>query len=191
MLLPVRTSAPAETPITLAEAKAHCRVNHSDEDSFITSLISAATEYFDGIDGVLGRALVTQSWRQDYNGFDDVIRLPLSPVASITSVTYYDADNTQQTLANTVYELKTDSDGPYLALKIDQSWPSVYNREPSVSVTFVAGTATASVPNRIKNAIKLLVGHWYDNRSAATEKPMSDIPFGVTVLVGNYRRVNL
>lgn len=191
MFLPVRTSAPAETPITLAEAKAHCRVNHSDEDSLITSLILAATEYFDGVGGVLGRALVTQSWRQDYNGFDDELRLPLAPVASITSITYHDADNTQQTLTNTVYELLLDQTGPYVALKTGQSWPSVYDREPSVSITFVAGLATASIPNRIKSAMKLLVGHWYDNRSAAIDKQMSDIPFGVDVLVSSYRKLNL
>lgn len=47
-LSPVRTAAPAELPITLAEAKAHCRVDYTDDDAFITSLIGAAVSHLDG-----------------------------------------------------------------------------------------------------------------------------------------------
>ena len=57
MLSPVRTVAPTSTPVSLDEAKIHCRVDHTDEDDLITGLIAAATENLDGCGGILGRAL--------------------------------------------------------------------------------------------------------------------------------------
>jgi len=191
MLAPVRTAAPSEKPVTLAEAKAQCRVDHSDEDTKIAAFIAAATGHLDGYTGILGRALVTQTWRQDFSAFASKLRLPLKPVASITSVTYYDGDNAQQTLSSSVYELLTDAAGPYLALKPDQDWPGTYDRAAAVSVTFVAGAAVADVPEEIKQAILLMVGHWYENREAVTEAKMSDLPLAVDALLRPYRRVGV
>jgi uncharacterized phiE125 gp8 family phage protein len=191
MLSPVRTSAPATNPVTLTEAKSQCRVDHTDDDTLIGLLISAATAYLDGYAGVLGRALVTQTWRQDLESFSDPLRLALGPVASITSVTYYDADNAVQTLAGTVYGLFSDEFGAYLALKPDQTFPSVYSRQDAISVTYVAGVADSAVPAPIKHAILLMVGHWYANREAVAPGQMYDVPMAVDALIRPYRRVGV
>lgn len=78
MLAPVRVTPPAEPPVSLEEAKAHLRVDFGDDDLYVAGLIEAATAHLDGWSGILGRALVTQTWRQDLCGFprDGVIRLP-------------------------------------------------------------------------------------------------------------------
>lgn len=191
MLVPVRTVAPATTPVSLSDVKAHCRVSHNDDDTVLTSLLNAAVGYLDGWHGVLGRCLVTQTWRQDFAGFSSCMRLPLGPVASITSITYYDADNVQQTLSAGVYGLFTDERGSYAGLKPGQSWPSVYSRADAVSVTFVAGSAAADVPAPIKAAIMLLVGHWNENREAVTAGSMSELPLAVNALISPHRRVGL
>jgi uncharacterized phiE125 gp8 family phage protein len=191
MFSPVRTVAPATNPVTLTEAKAHCRVDHTDDDTLIGLLISSATAHLDGYAGILGRALVTQTWRQDFGGFSDPLRLALCPVASISSITYFDADNATQTLAGSVYGLFTDEFGAYVALKPDQSFPSVYSREDAVSVTYVAGVADSDVPAPIKHAILLLVGHWYANREAVSESQMSELPMAVDALIRPYRRVGV
>lgn len=188
MLAPVRTAAPATTPVTLAEAKAHLRVDHSDDDTLITGLIAAATDHLDGWTGILGRAVITQTWRQDYAGFGCTLRLPLHPVASVSGVTYYDADNAQQTLATSVYELLTDAGGPYISLKADQSWPGTKSRTGAVSVTFVAGEATA--PPAIKAAILITVAHLYDNRGSEGPEAMS-LPPAAGALIKPYRRVGV
>jgi len=191
MLSPVRTSAPATNPVSLTEAKAQCRVDHSDDDTLIGLLISTATAHLDGYAGVLGRALVSQTWRQDLEAFSDPVRLALGPVASISSVTYYDADNAIQTLAGTVYGLFADEFGAYVALKPDQTFPSVYSRRDAISVTYVAGVADSDVPAPIKHAILLMVGHWYANREAVSEGQMHELPMAVEALIRPYRRVGV
>jgi uncharacterized phiE125 gp8 family phage protein len=198
MLAPVRVSPPATTPVSLDEAKAHLRVIERDgdgnalpfeDDALITAFITAAVDHLDGWSGILGRALVTQTWRQDFDQFG-CLRLPLSPVASITKIEYVDGDNALQTLADTVYTHHTDARGTYVALKPGQSWPTVYSRPDAVSVTYVAGTAAADVPAALKAAILLHVGQLYERREAAGEA-QTDIPFGYYALVARYRRIDV
>lgn len=191
MYAPIRTTSPATTPVSLTEVKAHCRVDGTDSDAVLTILLNAAVDHLDGWTGILGRALVTQTWRQDYCSFTTPLRLAVGPVASVTSVTYYDTDNVQQTLANTVYALRNDAQGARLDLKVDQVWPAYYARADAVSVTYVAGTAAADVPASIKAAILLLVSHWNENREAVTDGAMSALPLGVDRLIGLHRRMNI
>jgi uncharacterized phiE125 gp8 family phage protein len=193
MLAPVRTVAPETDPVTWPEADVHLRLDgDTTEQAFVESLIAAAAAHLDGWSGVLGRALVTQSWRQDFAGFG-CLRLPLAPVSSITSVTYYDGDNAQQTLATSVYQLLTDARGPLVDLKPDQDWPATYTRPEAVSVTYVAGYgAAADVPAAIRAAILLLVGHWYENREASVVGvSVAELPLAVDRLLNPYRRIGL
>ncbi|WP_406871618.1 head-tail connector protein [Aminobacter sp. P9b] len=190
MLAPVRTAAPASTPISVAEAKSHLRIDISDDDGLIEAYIAAAVDHLDGWSGILGRALVTQSWRQDFAGFG-CLRLPLGPVASITEIKYFDDDNVQQTLANTVYTHLSDALGTYVALKPDQVWPSSYSRPDAVSITYAAGSAAADVPPALKAAIFLMVGNWYANRETTTETAMTELPIGAYALMSPYRRIGV
>ncbi|ODA67669.1 Phage gp6-like head-tail connector protein [Methyloligella halotolerans] len=190
MLAPVRITAPDAAPVTLAEAKAHCRVDHNDDDTLIGALIASATQYFDGYTGIVGRALVTQSWEQRFAGFG-CLRLLVGPVTSVTSVTYFDGNNEEQTLADTVYQLFTDARGPYLDLQPDQSWPSIYARRDAVSVKYVAGDEVAEVPAPLKSAILLMVGHLYEHREAVTDVSLGAAPLAVDALIAPYRRVGL
>lgn len=190
MLAPVRTAAPAAL-ITTSEAKAQCRIDSTDEDTLIDSLVSAAVSHLDGYSGVLGRALVTQTWQQDFSGFCSKLRLPVGDLIAVTGVTYYDTSNAQQTLASSVYTAFTDSLGPYVTLKPDQVWPSIYSRADAVRVTWTAGYgAAAAVPPAIKQAALLLIAHWYDNRSgvAVGETP-TEMPLAVNSLLAPFRRV--
>lgn len=189
--VPTLTVAPTATPIGTTEAKAHLRVDHSDEDDLITALVQAATAHLDGYTGILGRALVTQTWAQKIDDFPTVIRLPLAPVQSVTSITYYDGANASQTLDSASYHLASDAAGAYIALNEGYGWPGVYNRPDAVTVTFVAGYgAAADVPSAIKAVIKLLVGHWYEHREAAGE-PMTELPLAAASLLAPYRRISL
>lgn len=170
MIAPVRTIAPVNMPVSLAEAKAHLRVDHDDQDDLITAQIKAATAYLDGYAGILGRALVTQTWRQDFAGFADRLALPVSPVIAIVSVSYFDGGNVMQTLDASIYDLFADARGVYLTLRPGQSWPAALNRADAVSITFTAGFGAATdVPEPIRQAILLIVQRLFDGADTSID----------------------
>jgi uncharacterized phiE125 gp8 family phage protein len=171
--------------MSLAEAKAHCRVDHDDEDAYLVALIEAATGHLDGYSGVLGRALLSQTWRQDFEDFGDVMRLPVGPVQSVTTVSYQDASGVDQTLASTEYVLLRDDFGDYVTLAANKSWPSVGERADAVKITYLAGSA--GIPVAIKHAALLLVGHWFANREAVSAGSMMATPMAVDALLTPHR----
>lgn len=185
MFRPVLVTAPTTDMVSLAEAKTHCRVDHDDEDAYLVALIQAATSYLDGYSGVLGRALLPQTWRQDFSNFGDVMRLPVGPVQSITSVVYQPVSGVDVTLANTEYVLLRDDFSDFVTLAADRSWPSVGNRADAVKITYVAGSA--SIPAAIKHAALLLVGHWFANREAVSVGSMMATPMAVDALLTPHR----
>ncbi len=192
MFAPVLVTPPGTRLISVADAKAHCRVDHSDDDTFFTALCVAAEAHLDGWTGILGRALVTQTWRQDYAGFEPVLRQPLWPVASITSITYKDAAGTAQTVSAADYQLLADDIGAFVVLKPGLSWPSAGNHHAPVSITYVAGQALADVPQPIKSAALLFVGDLYKHRETVTVGATSsriDMSATVNALLAPYRRV--
>ena len=192
---PVRTVPPAATPVSLAEAKAHCRVDDADQDSLITRLIEAATAHLDGWTGVLGRSLVTQTWAQSFAAFPAgrSIRLPLAPVQSIASIGYRDTSDAEQVLASSAYHLVTDAIGARVLLDEDADWPDTHDRPDAVTVAAVCGYGDAGdVPEAIRQAILMMVGHWFENREAVGAGVLfNELPMAVQALLTPYRRVGL
>lgn len=180
-----RTTPPATAPVSVAEAKAHLRVDSADEDSLIGSLIDAATSHFDG-QGVLGRAIITQSWAQWVGQSPGWVRLTIGTFQSLTSVEYYDTDNAFQTATLTDFEIRLDGDFVIIKPKADHVWPPAYTRQDAIKITYVAGygDAATDVPKSIRQAILLTVGHWYQNREAVVEGTFKDLPFAVAALIG-------
>jgi len=193
MLAPVRTVAPVELPLSLANAKAHLRVDHSDEDELISGLIDAATARIDGYSGILGRALITQTWAVEFPTFSSRLDLPLGPLQSAT-IQYYDSTNVLQTLSASVYAVLTDGLGPYVSLKYNQQWPQTYTRDDAVKVTWVAGygATPASVPAAIRSAMLQMLAPWYDNRAAVNiGNVTSELPLAAAALLAPFRRVGI
>lgn len=185
-----RTGAPAAALISDADAKAWLRVSSSSEDDIVSSLVSAATAHLDGIDGILGRALITQTWVMTLAGFPagDLL-LDLPPVQSVSSVTYYDADNASQTVSASDYRLVIGADSARLELTDGAAWPSTYDRGDAVAVTYVTGygDAATDVPAPIITAAKLMLANWFENREGVTENSFSALPMGVRMLLMPYR----
>lgn len=196
MQKPVLVTGPATTPVSLSEAKAHCRVDTSDDDAVITQLISAATSHLDGYTGTLGRCLITQTWRFDCSGFPggDRINLPLSPMQSVASVTYKDGNGDTQTLSTGAYHVSEDASGSYVLLDDTASWPTTDEQPDAVSVTAVFGYGDAStdIPDAIKSALLLLIGHWFEHREAVTMGVSpSELPMAVKSLLAPFRAVGV
>jgi uncharacterized phiE125 gp8 family phage protein len=192
MLAPVRTVAPVAPPVSLSEVKAHCRVDGTDSDAVLTALLNAAVDHLDGYTGILGRAMVTQTWRQDFDAFSQCLPLPIWPVASISSVTWRNTAGQLATVSSAEYALRSDAGGLFhVRFKNDFAYPTDLNQTAAVSVTYVAGTAAADVPAALKVAIMLLVSHWNENREAVSAGAMSELPMAVNALIAPYRVWNI
>lgn len=46
----------------------------------------------------------------------------------------------------------------------------------------------AEVPASIREAVLMLVGHWYENREATAEVTLVPVPFGFHELIARYRK---
>lgn len=191
-LPPVRTAEPAVL-VTIEELKRQCRVDHDEENDYLLACGAAATEHLDGWSGILGRALVEQTWRQDFPAFCDRLRLPLGPVQSIASIKYFDADEAEQTVPAETYALVTDGLGARIDLVSGADWPSpVYDRADAVRITFVAGYgAAAAVPAPIRQAALLYAAHLYEHREAVGPGDLKDVPMAVDRLIAPYRRIGV
>lgn len=187
-----RTTPPSVKPVTLTDAKLDLRVDHADEDALIESLISAATDYLEADKGAINKAFITQSWTLSVKCPDRDYRiwLPVTPVQSITSIKYFDADNVEQTLTVSDFYFHGDEDWAYIEPKQGVNWPSVYDRLDAIAVEFAAGfgDAETDVPETIRQCIRLLVAHWYTHRSAASEASVEELPLAVQSLISVNRK---
>ncbi|QUS40580.1 phage gp6-like head-tail connector protein [Tardiphaga alba] len=183
----VVVTPPTVFPVSRADAKKHLHAEEfADDDVYIDGLIAAATGHMDGPAGSLGRAIMPQvlEWRGDSFGFCD-IRLAFPPVVNIVSVKYDDEDGAEQIVPGTDYRLVGQPGMPRVALTYGASWPQVMSQSEAVRVRYNAGYPdAASVPAPIKQAILLLVGHWYANREAVVVgSTVAELPLAVRGLL--------
>jgi uncharacterized phiE125 gp8 family phage protein len=176
---PMLVEPPAALPVTLEEARKFCRVDSTEEDTVLETLIAAATTYCDGYSGILGRGLITQTWRLPVAAFPappcSQIRLPLIPVQSVEEIAYYDSAG-PVIMDPAFYALHTDETGSYVTVAAGGSWPAAAVRDDAVGILYVVGygDAPADVPAPMRQAILLMVSAWYDDRTAGVVPPAAD-----------------
>lgn len=162
-----RIVEPTVEPVSLDEAKLHLRVDHSDEDTLIDSLIVTARKEAERVGWL---SCCTQTWRLFLTGWPtQPVLLPRHPIQSIVSVKWYDSSDAQQTLASAVYVLVPDAGcDAQLALAANQTWPTAQlsDRRYPVVVEYVAGWDENSVPVTIRQYMLLLIGAMYENRES-------------------------
>lgn len=189
-------TAPSGSIVAMSDIYDPLRVDLLDspaepvDATLITALRDAAEAYLDGHAGIMGRALLTQTWDLKLHYLPAVITLPLPPLQSVTSITYLDTEGASQTLAASVYQVVDNGNSPSQIVEAyNQDYPSTRDQAQAVTVRFVAGYgAAADVPDPIKVAIKLLVSQWYDRReSVVVGKTVAELPFAVKALLGPYR----
>lgn len=187
----VRTIAPSADPVSLADLKAHQRIAHSTEDAILSVYLSAAIERFDGRDGLLGRALISQTWALKLDSFPTgAIDIPLPPLQSITSVVYTDTAGAAQTLdAAQYYVAGLGSRGRIVPV---DRWPDTLARPEAVTITFSAGYGASAddVPFPIRRAILEVAGDMYRYRDTVVVMEgatMTSFPRRVYDLVASFR----
>lgn len=189
----VPTSLPATEPVSLAEAKLHLRVDHADEDIMILSLIAAARLH---LEHVLGRAFVTQGWLYLFDAWPKghAVNLPLAPIQSIVHVKVYDSADVAEMLSPSLYLLDGLSVPPRLIRRSPSAFPRPGRVANGVEVSFIAGhgSLASEVPAPLRQAILLLIAHWYEHRQPVEiGVERETLPVAVLDLIAPYRRRDL
>ncbi|MFN7019876.1 MAG: head-tail connector protein [Phycisphaerales bacterium] len=166
---------PAAEPVSVAEARLHLRIDTFDDDAWLNTSISAARRAYETL---AERSLIHQTLRYRLSRFpadgDDgtdealAIVLPIARLSSVTSITYVDPAGATQTLPGSDYLVDASGQPGRVTPAYGKAWPACREQPGSVSVTFVAGdgASASDVDPRDKQAVLMLVGHWYRNREA-------------------------
>lgn len=178
-----QTEPPTTSPVTLAEAKAHLRVESDDEDSEIQGFLYAAVTL---IEEAYWLQLNTATWELKLDRFPDVIFAPRGPLQSAT-IQYVDGAGTTQTLSPSDYTVDSSSfPGRIVPSYAATCWPSTRCHINAVTVEMVNGFGDSAdeVPQPIKQAVLILTGILYENRGACGE----DMPPVIDALMSPYRK---
>jgi uncharacterized phiE125 gp8 family phage protein len=166
--------------VTLAEMVDQLRLDGLDVQSdLLGSLIAAACGY---VQTETRQQLTTSTWRLNLDGFPcgDTITIPRPPLASVASVKYLDLSGVEQTLSTSAYTVDAASRPGRVALNFGHIWPLTLPNANAVRIEFAAGYGTsAAVPEILKTAVKMLAAHWYENREAAGDRTVTEVPFAV------------
>ncbi len=190
-----RQTGPAVEPVTVAEAKAHLRVDTSEDDAYVQNLVTSAREW---CEQYLDRTLVNTQWVMRFDSFPPDgthdIELPRPPMATAgtttaVSLTFTYEDGTTATYSTASYRVDRNSTPGAVKTLYGQTWPPHLMDDNAVSVTWWAGygAAGSSVPAAIRHAILMIVGILYEKRAAAESGSLNEVPFGVKSLLDSQR----
>ena len=130
------TTPPGAEPISLTETKAHLRIDHTTDDVLLGTLISAARDY---VELRTERQIVAATYQYTLDQFPAEIKLPKSPLISVSSVQYVDSAGTTQTVAAAVYDVDDNSEPAVIREAYGQTWPTPRMTPNCVLVNFVVG----------------------------------------------------
>jgi uncharacterized phiE125 gp8 family phage protein len=161
-----RITAPSLDPVSLSEAKEHCRIDSDESDGSIVGYILAARQF---VEKVTGRMLIDQRWAltldrcwpRAWDGacYRTRIVVPLPPLTTVTSITYVDTAGVTQTLAANQYRVILRELFGFIEPAYSVSWPAVRDQSDAITVTFNCGYGTnpGDVPEPLRMAILLHV----------------------------------
>lgn len=174
----IAVAAATVEPLQLYEVKKHLEIADADttHDEHIQNLIQEAREQVEhDCQVVLVSRAVTEKF--NWSGDEEFWQLYYRPVTAVSSITYYDTTNTQQTFSASLYSLDTDRRRVWL--NSNAAWPTTYDRWDAITLTYTAGFGAtgAAVPQMYKQAMLLLIGYYFEERTM----------MGNEVITGNFK----
>jgi uncharacterized phiE125 gp8 family phage protein len=177
-------TSPSLEPISLTQAKAHLKIDATDEDALITALIAAArtrTEWY------TGRALITQSWTQWLDDWPQTncVEIALPPLQNLTELRFYRADDSASILDASSYQVDSASAPARVALKPATLPPLNPRPLNAVAIAFTAGYGDEpdDVPAPLREAILELIAFLFMHRGDAP----ADLPPNILAMLEPYR----
>ena len=180
-------TGPSVEPVLKAAIKTHLRISHSDDDTYIDGLATAARQR---IEDWTGRALITQTWDLYLDDFpvERYIRIPRPPLQSVTHLKYYlNEVLTTWDSGNYIVDIYKLVGRLWLAENV--AWPTADDRPNAVEIQYVAGYGDAStdVPNLLLHAITWFAAHLYENRLPVDMVSLNELPMGLRSIVHQYQ----
>lgn len=178
---------PAAEPLSLADAKAYLRVEHGDDDAVIAALIAAARTH---VEGATRRALITQSWRLTLDHWPVRGRFTMTPVPlrRLLAVRVRRADGTADAIDVAAFTLDAAA-APAIVSFAPGSLPAPGRTPAGIEIDFEAGygDAPTDVPEPLRQAVRLLVAHWYENRGLIDRGGAVPPAASIGALIAPYR----
>jgi uncharacterized phiE125 gp8 family phage protein len=183
------TTPPVVEPVTYEEAAEHVRVDSTDDQGYLTGLISVGREYAEDVTGRVSEpttfTLTGSTWACLSESKLGVIPLFRTPLVSVSSVKYYAPDATEQTTLDAAeYNVLTAAEPGFLEITGDL--PDVDDRIDAIQIEFVAGV-TGCAPAMLKHAIKLIVANMYEARMPVAFASANEIPMTLKALLDNMK----
>lgn len=185
----ILVAPPAAEPVSLAEAKAHLRIGHAEEDQLIGALIASARRVTEARTGL---CLIAQAWTLFRDGWpeDGMIPLPVWPVRAVEELAVFGEDGEKAVIEPSHYLVDTASRPARLVLRGSRQWQGPGRAVNGIAIRIAAGFGTApeSVPEPLRQAVLLLAAHFYGSRG---EEAGPRMPSGLDALIDPYRAVRL
>ncbi len=171
-------TAPTAEPLQVSEVRRHLALDDPYYDEYISSLVEVTRQK---VEATTHRQLVTATYDLKLDrlpGGQDSLHLPYGKLQSVTSVTYTDTAGDTQTFSSGSYDVSTAKEPGTIRPSYAEVWPSARLEQEAATVRFVCGYGAASaVPQAIKHAMLLLIGHYFQNREQTIIGVMaSEIP---------------
>jgi uncharacterized phiE125 gp8 family phage protein len=180
---------PAAEPLSLAEAKAFLRLETADDDPLIAAFISTARLH---VETQTGLALITQSWRMVLDCWPAKGRIAVrpAPLQVLIAARVFDFDGESRTVDPQAFV--PDTSTSTLSF-IPWALPMPTRIAAGIELDFIAGFGDAAddVPDPLRQAIRLLVAHWHENRAAIAGAATAPVPTNAAALIAPYRRLPL
>jgi len=169
---PRRTVAPTAEPLTVAQLREHLRLDDSESDDYLASLITVVRQQ---AEDRTERTLMPSTWTLRLPAFPSAnggtIELLRPPLVGVTSVHYLDAAGTQQLVDPGTYWLDTFGE-PGTIMPLPGDWPATAEHPQAVTIDYTAGYASAAaVPAPIRQWMLLAAGDLFEMRLRSSEKP--------------------
>jgi len=160
---------PIADPLTVAEAKAFCRVTHDAEDALFGSLITAATRH---LERDLNISLSQQQWRASMDWFPDQFVLPRGPVVSIDAIEYLDEAGAKLSAPEGLYTIDLETERQRLVRNVATAAPRTKVSSAAVQITYTAGIEDIETGKDLWLALQFLVQHFYTRGPAEPPPPL-------------------
>lgn len=165
-------------PVSLTVAKAYLSIAVLDtsNDALITSLLKAARDFFEGLTNRSLTEITYKTYRDNFRNRCFEIRK--KPLISVTSVKYYDEDDTLQTINNANYYTQFTSGYSFIVFKDNFSIPSLSDDIGwPIEIIFKSGYTNSAdnLPEDIANGLKAHVAYMFENRGDCSGSVSTDI----------------